>query len=118
MGRPDIVLDDGSHRPKHHRITFETLFPLLEDGGLYVVEDLHTAYWKQDGGGLRARRSFIEHVKRLIDDLHHWYSPQARVYTDPELEFTGLHIHDSIAVIEKARRSRPIVVEIHPTSLG
>lgn len=112
MGRPDIIIDDGSHVAKHQMASFKTLFPLLNEGGLYVVEDLHTAYWRSFGGGLRRRGTFIEQVKALIDDMHVWYSPRAKLYADPEMSVCGIHIFDSIVVLEKGRRVRPFHVEI------
>ena len=39
----DIIIDDGSHHISDQQITFGHLFPLLKNGGLYVVEDLHTS---------------------------------------------------------------------------
>jgi SAM-dependent methyltransferase len=38
-GQFDIILDDGSHINKDVIKTFELLFPLLNDNGLYIVED-------------------------------------------------------------------------------
>jgi hypothetical protein len=38
---PRVVIDDGSHMAHHLIFSFETLFPLLEPGGIYVVEDIH-----------------------------------------------------------------------------
>jgi hypothetical protein len=38
---PRVVIDDGSHQAHHIVFTFETLFPALEPGGIYIVEDLH-----------------------------------------------------------------------------
>lgn len=38
---PRIVIDDGSHRADHNRITLEVMFPLVLPGGLYVIEDLY-----------------------------------------------------------------------------
>jgi SAM-dependent methyltransferase len=35
----DLIIDDGSHRNTHVIKSFETLFPLLNDKGLYIVED-------------------------------------------------------------------------------
>lgn len=35
----DVVLDDGSHEERDIVTSFQTLFPLLNDGGLYIVED-------------------------------------------------------------------------------
>lgn len=38
-GTFDIILDDGSHKNRDVIHTFELLFPLLNDGGIYIVED-------------------------------------------------------------------------------
>lgn len=39
-GEPiDLVIDDASHLYEPSRVMFETLFPLLRPGGLYVIED-------------------------------------------------------------------------------
>ena len=38
-GKFDIILDDGSHRNCDVIKSFECLFPLLNDDGLYIVED-------------------------------------------------------------------------------
>src|SRR3954447_19520733 len=37
--RLDLVIDDASHRLEPTRTSFETLFPRLRDGGLYLIED-------------------------------------------------------------------------------
>lgn len=37
--RPSIIIDDGSHQADHIQFAFEYLFPALESGGLYVIED-------------------------------------------------------------------------------
>jgi hypothetical protein len=41
-GSFDIIVDDGGHRNDQVIKSFELLFPLLADGGLYVVEDTVT----------------------------------------------------------------------------
>jgi cephalosporin hydroxylase len=38
-GTFDVILDDGSHLNKDVINTFELLFPLLNDDGIYIVED-------------------------------------------------------------------------------
>ena len=35
----DLVIDDASHLLEETRSSFETLFPRLRPGGLYVIED-------------------------------------------------------------------------------
>lgn len=36
----DVILDDGLHTPKANRQTFENLSPLLNEGGMYIIEDV------------------------------------------------------------------------------
>ena len=52
FGPPDVVLDDGSHKMHHISTSFGFLCPRLSKNGVYMVEDLHTAYWDEYGGGL------------------------------------------------------------------
>jgi len=33
----DVVLDDGSHIGRHQRASLDVLFPLLGEGGLYII---------------------------------------------------------------------------------
>src|SRR2546427_93714 len=70
VGIPDIVLDDGSHKMSHVTATFQFLYPLMLKNGVYMVEDLHTAYWDEYEGGLRKLSTFIELCKDLIDELN------------------------------------------------
>ncbi len=55
FGVPDVVLDDGSHRMSDVVETFRFLYPRTADDGVYVVEDLHTAYWRSMGVGCGVR---------------------------------------------------------------
>ena len=36
----DVILDDGSHRFSDAIVSFEFLFDYLEDGGIYLIEDI------------------------------------------------------------------------------
>jgi hypothetical protein len=109
MGGVDIVLDDGSHVVRHQRASFETLFPLLSSDGLYIVEDLHTAYWRSWEGGLRRRGTFIEFAKSLVDDVNGWYHSG---FAGPKYEVGCAHFYDAIVAIEKQPIRRPFVVDM------
>ena len=112
MGRPDIVLDDGSHIARHQRESFRVLFPALKEGGLYVIEDTHTAYWPgSHEGGLRRKGTAIEFVKRMVDDMHAWYHRGATL-TSAKTEVGGIHFYDSIIFIEKQRRTAPVHTKV------
>ena len=110
-GPLDIILDDGSHVADHQRISFETLWPHLKVGGIYMIEDTHTSYWSGWGGGVRRKGSAIEIAKLMVDDMHGWYHRAPRAFI-PREEVGAVHFHDSIIVIEKARVATPKTVEI------
>jgi hypothetical protein len=40
LGNFDIIIDDGSHLFKHQIKTFNILFPKLNVGGIYIIEDV------------------------------------------------------------------------------
>jgi hypothetical protein len=41
----DLAIDDASHLYESTKASFETLFPLLRPGGLYIIEDWAWAHW-------------------------------------------------------------------------
>jgi hypothetical protein len=72
-----FIIDDGSHIPEHQLITFNTLFPSLMEGGIYVIEDIETSYWKRGSiygysteYGFRNKQSIIEIFKDVIDSIN------------------------------------------------
>ncbi len=108
MGGIDIILDDGSHQMKHSFSTLKFLFPKLNYGGIYMIEDLHTAYWKGFGGGFRAKKNFFGLIMNLVDDMHHWYHTKGLKYATISKDCSGIHIHDSIVVLEKNKVYEPV----------
>lgn len=43
----DIIIDDASHDVSHQQITFAKFFDILKAGGLYVVEDMGSSFFKE-----------------------------------------------------------------------
>lgn len=73
-GSFDIVIDDGSHINAHVIKTFQLLFPLLKEGGIYVAEDLQTSYWPSYGGdsvNLNHPGTSMGFFKSLVDGLNY-----------------------------------------------
>jgi hypothetical protein len=72
-GEFDLIIDDGSHINEHVIKTFEILFPKLKDGGIYVIEDTQTSYWKEYGGtsdNFNQDGTIYFFFKSLIDSLN------------------------------------------------
>jgi hypothetical protein len=107
MGGIDVVLDDGSHKMKHIAASLESLFPKLNNGGTYLIEDLHTAYWRGFGGGYKSKDNFYKIVPKLIDDMHSWYHSYGKRSSLISDDISSIHIHDSIVVLEKETNYPP-----------
>jgi demethylmacrocin O-methyltransferase len=106
-GAPDIIIDDGSHRNEHVIASFEVLFPLLREGGIYVVEDMQTSYWPKHGGGRgdsiepHARPS-MEFFKSLSDGLNHAeYLEPGYVPTYYDRHIVSMHFYHNLLFIYK-----------------
>jgi hypothetical protein len=106
-GGGDVVLDDGSHRMEHVRASLTALYPKLEMGGTYMIEDLHTSYYRGFGGGFRGKGNFFLMVRDIIDDMHHWYHAQDIQHPNLLDALSGIHVHDSIVVLDKNQCHRP-----------
>jgi len=77
----NIIIDDGSHVPRHVIFSFVHLWQCLALGGLYVIEDLETSYWSKAGGSVYRYKltgagfgkpppgNAVEKMKQLIDVL-------------------------------------------------
>ncbi len=107
MGGIDIVLDDGSHDMKHIKASLDVLLPQVTEGGIYMIEDLHTAYWPAWGGGVSARGNFYNQIREMIDDMHHWYHDAGTRHPGLAQHYSAIHIHDSICVLDKVSPVRP-----------
>ncbi|OBK44999.1 class I SAM-dependent methyltransferase [Mycobacterium kubicae] len=127
FGPFDVILDDGSHMNSHIVLTFQYLFPNgLAPGGIYMVEDLHSNYWKPYRD---SPMSFADFTKWLIDSMHaHYHEEGSR-----ELDFRvgdphrlkelrvplattlveKVEFYDSIAVVHRAKGRRNVPMSIY-----
>ena len=107
MGGIDIVLDDGSHQIRHIKDSLDILFPHLSNDGIYFIEDLHTSYWADFGGGYNVKNFFNSTLLDLINDMHRWYHLHSLKINHISKNCSGIHIHDSIVVLEKNKIFKP-----------
>ena len=119
----DVIIDDGSHVMTDIFASFKALFGSLAPDGIYIVEDLHTAYWPEYGGGLHSPNSFIEFTKEVIDAMHSSYirdSIELKGLTLQVAESTrSITLLDSMIVYEKGRRIKkyaPLIGRDNPIS--
>lgn len=67
----DLVLDDGSHTSSDIAKSFARYFPHLNQGGIFIAEDLHCSYWTEFEGGLYYPFSSMAFFKLLADVINH-----------------------------------------------
>ncbi|HEY7008016.1 MAG TPA: class I SAM-dependent methyltransferase [Jatrophihabitantaceae bacterium] len=109
LGSVDVLIEDGGHTPGQQIATFEEMWPYISDGGVFLMEDLHTSYWANYDGGYKKPGTFVEYAKDLIDRQHAWYSREKDVFDvdDYTRSIGGMHVYDSIIVFDKAQLTRP-----------
>lgn len=115
FGIPDVVLDDGSHIMSHVNKTFEYFYPMMPKNSVYMVEDMHTAYWEEFGGGVDEPMTFINKSKSIIDSINADHS-RGRILPDHFTKDTFcISYYDSIVVLEKGhivRKEAPVIGEV------
>lgn len=115
----DIILDDCGHTMVGQIGSFQTLFPYLRSGGLYIIEDLHTSYWQSFGGGGSIQNpksgpgTCVYFLQSLVDDLNYTSAktecaddakvPQSlratlNYYQD---QIESMHFYKSLCIIKK-----------------
>jgi len=107
-----MVVDDGSHQGPDQIVSFEALWPLVAEGGLYIVEDLHTSYWSEFHS--QAGSDFLTYCGEILDLLHSDY--HSCKFRNPELhlrrDISALYFFESIVAIRKGVRPQALRLEL------
>tara|TARA_B100001094_G_scaffold281077_1_gene292299 strand:+ start:761 stop:1630 length:870 start_codon:yes stop_codon:yes gene_type:complete len=78
-GRCDILIDDGSHQPRHMVKSMEMSLTMLNPGGVYVCEDAHGS-----------RHEFMRHLfSRFVYSLDDDTDPRVRTKTLHAFNYGG-----------------------------
>ena len=106
----DIIIDDGSHVPKHQIISFENLWPSVKPGGLYAIEDIETSFWSNKstvyGYRLYNQTNVVKYFKGVIDAVNREFKRGHSDLTDkkPEIysDISSIQFGQNIIIIRKA----------------
>ena len=101
FGTPDIIIDDGSHIMKHVSASFNFLYEKMSKSGVYIVEDLHTAYLKEFGGGLDNPDTFINLSMAFIDDINAFNTEGALAPSPMTHSTFGISFYDGVIAFER-----------------
>lgn len=100
----DIIIDDGSHIQMDVLNTFSFLYPKLNMGGVYIIEDLHTAYFQGYGGGITSPFNFISILSKYIHDVNVDFIQEP--YTTTLMNIKSINFYNSMVVLEKTNNEK------------
>lgn len=108
--RFDIIIDDGSHNCNDIIASFNYLFDYLNDGGIYIVEDLQTSYFPRYNGSrlnLKKNNTSMNFLKNLADSINyeHFNLPftKSSIY-DGKIKF--VHFFQNVAIVKKGNSKK------------
>jgi len=108
----DIIIDDGGHTTKQQKTSFLKLFPLMNNNGIYVIEDLCTSYWLSFSGG-QTEETTMDFLKQLSSKMTSRWASRSLNYASGGSNFAegktdyfdnnvaSVHFYDSICFIYK-----------------
>ncbi len=99
--RVDVVVDDGGHTADQQIGSIRALLPWMAFGGVYICEDIHTAFHQT--------HSFIDGATRPLHDVHgRDEAPALPVHQ----HIASVHHYPALTVIEKP--DRPVATFDNP----
>lgn len=107
IGNIDVFIDDGGHHNNQQIVTFNKAFPLINVGGIFVIEDTHTSYWPEYEGGLHHVTSFTEYCKNFADVVNSMHYDAVQDNSDLIIaksvasNISSVSFYDSMIVLEK-----------------
>jgi len=121
IGVADIIIDDGGHLANQQITSFEELYTMLSEDGIYIVEDTHTAVWggryndRQDG------QTILSFAFNCCARLMEWSGrPEyfQQLMTDQNVQLAdkvsefcrttkSISFHDSLIIFQRGRRVVP-----------
>lgn len=105
IGCLDVVIDDGGHYMNQQKTSFDVLYPLLNLDGVYLVEDIHTSFWTEFGGGLTDgvcdEGTFMHYIKNHVEKLSSSHSRGRLDFDGFSMATNSIHFYNSVVVIEK-----------------
>ena len=111
--RVDILIDDGSHRAKDQKATFEEMYYHVRKPGVYLIEDIEFNYWSDKDK--KSPDNFMTHMKKKIDEINirrtmHRKVAMSYPFKDNDIRFTNstnnITFYDGVVVLEKQEMPR------------
>ncbi len=98
----DVVIDDGSHIWSHQILTFETIFPYVSPGGIFILEDIDTSFGKHISNySQNSTLSAAQYITKIANYI--LASTAIDLTSEPDLRVRSfVHMIDSITFIRRS----------------
>ena len=106
--RVDILIDDGSHRAKDQKITFDEMYYHVRKPGIYLIEDIELNYWLDKDKD--SPDNFMAFMKNKIDELNIRRTMNRKIsesypFKDTQVRFNNstnsISFYENMVVLEK-----------------
>lgn len=98
VGKVDVLIDDGGHTNQQQIVTAHHAIQNIKDGGLLIVEDVHTNYFREFGNP--SRYSFIKFVHKLVDAVNSRSFALKRTFSKYSSRIYSVTFFESIVAIQ------------------
>jgi hypothetical protein len=99
-GKVDVVLDDGGHWMHQQINSFESVFPFITEGGVYLIEDTQSSNFPQFNNGTTP--TLIEYMLAKCTEINGTI-PMGETNKDT----WGICFHDNVIALQKRARVFP-----------
>lgn len=110
-GKPNIVIDDGSHIMSDVIKTFEFLYYNTDENGVYLIEDTHTSYWNEYGGGVKRDGTIMEFVKDRLDEINSFHTRGKIPNSNFTKQTNSITTYDSVVVFERKPQAKRVDIK-------
>ena len=106
--RIDILIDDGSHRAKDQKTTFDEMYYHVRKPGVYLIEDIELNYWPSKDKD--KPDNFMTYMKNKIDEMNVRRTMSRKIsesypFKDTEVRFNNstnsISFYENVVVLEK-----------------
>jgi hypothetical protein len=98
IGKVDVVIDDGGHTNRQQIITSHYAIQNINNGGLLIVEDVHTNYFREFGNP--SRYSFVNFAHRIVDGVNSRAYSLRRTYAQYSSRVYSVSFFESMVVFQ------------------
>jgi demethylmacrocin O-methyltransferase len=110
FGDFDVILDDGSHIPEHVIKTFTVMYPMVKNGGTYIIEDTQTSYWSgpwSKDADYNTNNPTYSFFKNAPDWINYAEIPLPTKPSYLEKFTVGAHYYHNLIILDKDVNDEP-----------